>query len=308
MFNSNPVRGALPGVMDDIKRIIGLPEDKKDATGKKAKKDKKAVAEAVSGSEDEVDARVASDSDVSMGEDVDDKHYASRLAPSGSDSEDEDDDGAPQRTAYELSRDISLSPTPSDSGSDSLLATAQKTSKSKSKSKPENQSAASDFLPSLMGGYWSGSESEPEDDDVAAAGNVRRNRMGQQARRKLWEKKFGSGANHVKTQISAPNRDSGWDMRRGATDGQDARGAGRFGRGGRGGSGFGNNPRERFQGSGDRPSRPARDDRLARPAAGGRFSKPAADNKPIHPSWEAAKKAKEKKTNVAFEGKKVTFD
>ena len=35
---------------------------------------------------------------------------------------------------------------------------------------------------------------------------------------------------------------------------------------------------------------------------------PKKDEGPLHPSWEAARKAKEAKTNVTFQGKKVKFD
>ena len=37
-----------------------------------------------------------------------------------------------------------------------------------------------------------------------------------------------------------------------------------------------------------------------------RKPKPAA-NAPLHPSWEAAKKAKEQKKAIQFQGKKVVF-
>lgn len=305
LFNSNPVRDALPGIMEDIRKIIGVPDDKKEKAGKKAKKEMRVEPEDVSGSEEsdgeEEDGMVASDSDVSMGEDgIDPALYASRLAPSGSESESESDDKdneRPAKSRYDLARDISLSPTPSESDPDSPPATAQKSSKSKSL---KESASATTFLPSLtMGGYWSGSESEPEED--AGASNVRKNRMGQQARRKLWEKKYGAQANHVKKQKMGNDRDSGWDLRKGAVDAQDTRGKGKgkFGKG----RGFSNNPRDRGH-----PSRRPKDDRQRKPAGGRPSSKPAADNKPLHPSWEAARKAKEQKANMAFQGKKVTFD
>jgi hypothetical protein len=141
------------------------------------------------------------------------------------------------------------------------------------------------FLPSLMmGGYWSGSESEPEEIDEAPR---RKNRMGQQARRALWEKKYGAGANHVKEGKQKSNgRDGGWDPRKGATDGDGAR--------------------RRF-GTGSNTMALGTDKRTGSqrgPAAG----KKPQDDKPLHPSWEAARKAKEQKTMAAFQGKKVVFD
>lgn len=134
-----------------------------------------------------------------------------------------------------------------------------------------------------MGGYFSGSESEPEDGEAAPP--QRKNRMGQQARRALWEKKYGAKANHVKSakKEEKRSRDSGWDLRRGATDGSERRGRG-MGRGGHRGAGD-----SKRNGGGGKPG-------------------PVQDDKPLHPSWEAAKKAKEQKATAAFQGKKVVFD
>lgn len=84
---------------------------------------------------------------------------------------------------------------------------------------PTESIRTSSFLPSLMSGYISGSESEASslDDDLItskkqqkekknkgpAQKKVRKNRMGQQARRALAEKKFGTGANHIKKEKEA---------------------------------------------------------------------------------------------------------
>ncbi|KAF6227928.1 hypothetical protein HO133_007656 [Letharia lupina] len=162
------------------------------------------------------------------------------------------------------------------------------------------------FLPSLsLGGYWSGSDSASSDNDSSAANiEVRKNRMGQQARRALWEKKFGKNANHVKKQ--AQDRDQGWDARKGAQGlderGKRGRGRGGFGRGldaaGRGGSRGGG----RFAKSTGANSDPVVA-RKAKPSAAA-----AAAEGPLHPSWEAARKAKEQKKAVPFQGKKVVFD
>ncbi|CAD6563554.1 MAG: hypothetical protein ASARMPRED_000043 [Alectoria sarmentosa] len=162
---------------------------------------------------------------------------------------------------------------------------------------------ATTFLPSLsLSGYWSGSESASDIDSSAANIEVRKNRMGQQARRALWEKKFGKNANHVKKE--AQGRDQGWDARKGAqgVDERDkrerGRGRGGFGRGadtGRGGGRGGG----RFAKSTGANSDPVVA-RKARPSA-------AAEG-PLHPSWEAARKAKEQKKAVPFQGKKVVFD
>ncbi len=51
----------------------------------------------------------------------------------------------------------------------------------------------SSFLPTLAAQYISGSESDSEEEE-----QTRKNRRGQRARREIWEKKFGRGANHVR--------------------------------------------------------------------------------------------------------------
>ena len=101
------------------------------------------------------------------------------------------------------------------------------------------------------------------------------------------------------------DRDEGWDARRGArgADERRKRGRGR-GRGGLGGlrgeeGGGGGRGRGRGPISSGANSGPVAV-RKGKAAA-------AADDGPLHPSWEAAKKAKEKKQTVAFEGKKVVF-
>ena len=150
------------------------------------------------------------------------------------------------------------------------------------------------FLPSLtMGGYWSGSESDVENGNTnVVAPATKKNRKGQQERRAIAEKKFGVNANHLKGR----RRDGGWDAKKGATEskGMVARkGKDRasFGTGrGRGGTRFSEAYRlgdkaRHFREGGVKPK----------------------DEGPLHPSWEAAKKAKEQKPQ-SFAGKKVVFD
>ncbi|KAK6837305.1 BUD22 like protein [Aspergillus parasiticus SU-1] len=319
LYKSNPVKNAFPNIMTDIKKLLGVEEvaggkkekgkeagSKESAT--KTKTEQRAVS--VSDSEPE-DPRIAAaaakfdeeegderseggeesegDEVMSDAESIDYAQFDSRLAP-GSEDEDEegadgaasDDGGSDGGVNLQAPSDMSISRSPSP---DSPPAKKQK-AKSSTSSAPATSTT---FLPSLtMGGYFSGSESEPEDIDGQQP--RRKNRMGQQARRALWEKKYGSGANHVKQQQQQQkrSRDSGWDMRRGATDGSE---------GPRGRRGQGRGPAGRSQHGGDRPQRG--------PPAQRR--KPE-DDKPLHPSWEAAKRAKEQKATAAFQGKKVTFD
>ena len=143
------------------------------------------------------------------------------------------------------------------------------------------------FLPSLsMGGYISGSESDPGSSDVDAGDlQIKKNRRGQRARRAIWEKKYGSGARHVKKDVES--RDAGWDARKGATEAKA--------------------PRERKKaktaGEGVHPSANGMQDTRRGPKKGNRD-----DEGKLHPSWEAAKQAKEAKRKITFSGTKVTFD
>lgn len=220
--------------------------------------------------------------------DEDLSQFDTRLAP-GSDSEadsesgDEDDD-----LGNNASDSISRSPSPSLSGADS--PPPKKAKATKGSAAPAQNTT---FLPSLMaGGYWSGSEEAT--DEEADAQPKRKNRMGQQARRALWEKKFGAGANHVKEeQIAAKygGRDNGWDTKLGATDS----GRGRGGKRGGFGGGFGRPNRHTESGASSGGQKP------------GKPKGPPKDEGPLHPSWEAKRKAKEQ-APVAFAGKKMTFD
>jgi alpha-galactosidase/6-phospho-beta-glucosidase family protein len=123
-----------------------------------------------------------------------------------------------------------------------------------------------------MSGYVSGGDSDPDADWYKMQGKKkgppekkeRKNRMGQQARRALWEKKFGKRANHVQKEE------------------QEAR-----------------EKRERKE---------AKAAKKASAVAGEK-----AQEGPLHPSWEAARKAKEKQAQVAAammkpQGKKITFN
>lgn len=234
------------------------------------------------------DQQVAFDPDNEQ--EVDFSMYEARLA--GSSDSDSEDDITPQPHSISL-RNIRHAQTADTSTSRSSSVSDSSTSPPPKERKPNVASTASNstFIPSLMGGYWSGSDSAEDNDDTMER-KERKNRMGQQARRLLWEKKFGNKANHLKGQ----ERDEGWDSRKGA--------GGSNGRGGRGrgrGRDYDRGP-GRNQGLGDRIHRSeANSDPVASRVKGKK------EDGPLHPSWEAAKKAKELKKNVAFQGKKVVF-
>ncbi|KAI1271549.1 Bud-site selection protein [Xylaria sp. FL0933] len=176
------------------------------------------------------------------------------------------------------------------------------------------------FLPSLMGGYISGSESA-SDVDVAPA--ARKNRRGQKARQAIWEKKYGEKAKHLSKEIDS--RSSGWDMKRGAVE--DTAKPWKKGIA---------NPFEKNHVHPDRQKQMnGEDDRQTKGKGGSRDNRDRSqprqhqqdrgqsfqaekpkprppptrdDTGPLHPSWAAAKKAKEGAQKVEFKGKKVTFD
>lgn len=173
------------------------------------------------------------------------------------------------------------------------VATSEKASKS-SKTKPTN----STFLPTLMGGYISGSESA-SDVDVAP---VRKNRRGQRARQKIWEKKYGEKARHLQKQ-AAKGRDAGWDPKRGAVDGESAK---PWKRGIR-------NPLQDRDKDKPKPKDSGTDAVQTKKQQAPPKREPPKrardDSGPLHPSWEAKKQAKAKEQLTApFQGKKITFD
>ncbi len=135
----------------------------------------------------------------------------------------------------------------------------------------------------------SGSESATDEDTPTR----RKNRPGQQARRALWEKKFGSEANHLKAQASSKGRDKDWDPKRGAR----SEGERRFRAGGKSSKLVSMNNKETSI-SGN----------AIVVKSGERGKGKRDDTGPLHPSWEAAKKAKEAKQTASFQGKRVVFE
>lgn len=204
--------------------------------------------------------------------------------------EDEDSgsipDDAESSSEFEGFSDAPQEPESDNESSSSSLSPLPK----KKKSKPQASEPAplntggSAFFPSLMAGYISGSESEASDIDVAPS--THKNRRGQRARQAIWEKKFKEQAKHLKKQQE--KRDSGWDAKRGAVGGDY------------------NKPWKR----GIR--NPLASDANAvdlGPAPRKEPVKKRDDTGPLHPSWEAKRKAKEAQSaSVPFQGKKITFD
>ena len=171
--------------------------------------------------------------------------------------------------------------------------------KQKTDKAPKAAPKDSTFLPSLMGGYVSGSESA-SDVDVEPP----KKRRGQRARQAIWEKKYGSGAKHLQKEILEQKygRDNGWDMKRGAVgDGGNAGRRTPWKQGvsnpvSKDNSNQRNTPADRGQRrpqqQEERPRRPTKKD----------------DEGPLHPSWVARKQAKDAQKGASFAGSKITFD
>ena len=313
LFKSNPVKNVVPKVVADIRNLLRVDQDRSrgyeeikkeekeirypDPGGKKAAEETEededeeeedaeemvAKSNSNSGSVDNTedqDERFRAGADT-YSESADYAQFDSRIAASSS-SENEDE------AAEEVEGHTHRQPSP-----------PLKKSKSKEKGPPKSTT----FLPSLMmGGYWSGSESDGQEEEEDGVGGKpgRKNRMGQQARRALWEKKYGARANHLQKQAKGKNkkkgknadlvdsRDSGWDMRKGATEpDEDARAR---------------------RGVGQRRGTKQRDQNAGPIMRSDNLGSKKDNNKALHPSWEAAKRAKEQGADVSFQGKKITFD
>lgn len=258
-------------------------------------------------------------------ESIDYDAYESRLADSEEESDSLDEGGvkvaqsntpshdeSPQETQYTIP---TYDPSHSLSHSSSVPSQSPPPPSSRSISKPAKATPLpkaptkqTTFLPSLIGGYFSGSDSAPEEDETAVALlKPRKNRRGQQERRAIWEKKFGSRAKHIQqqqqqTQGRPGDRDAGWDARRGASEAGGRRGQGR------GRVGIERDNRAKRTNRGSIISSGANSDPLGE-RRGARKQRGRTEA-PLHPSWEAKKKAKEKAGSkaVAFQGKKVVFD
>ncbi|KAL1649496.1 hypothetical protein SLS58_001552 [Diplodia intermedia] len=324
LFNANPTKEAMAEVVRDVRAILGLDDEAKGPRAKRARGEEKAgkkgkkveVVESSSGDDDggeeeEVGDEESGEDNGGDGAEWDSEEFAGfsdRIAASSDEeSEDGDVEIKLKKGPYQPVRDLSFTPpssreaSPSASSepafSDEEEESSEQEPKAKAKSKEKAAVVAnkSTFLPSLSAvGYISGSDSEAEDLDDEIAPQ-KKNRRGQRARQQLWEKKYGKGAKHLakQTEKQKKDRNAGWDAKRGAVDGDGGR-KGKFGRDKRDFSSGGRGPK-------------ATDANLVEL---GKKKNHRDDGGKLHPSWEAAKLAKEKAKlgNAQFQGKKITFD
>lgn len=315
LYNAKPVKVVMTQIMGFIYAAIGIKSpttkgqsdrkvSKKDGTAEESQRTKVATHDQNDGEADSVMAEDLESEPANWEFDsgIDDQ-YLSRLASSSEDEEEEEDDRGEeeghkdQRSSSKQSktlhaRDLSITPSVSDAESDSEASESPgPVTKVKRASKPERTKGGSTFLPTLMGGYLSGEESATDNEDVAPP--PRKNRRGQRARREIWEKKYGAKAAHLKKEAEKA-KNVVWDPKRGAVTAKDR--AVRKGR-----NGF---VRSREQVTGENAIPVASRNR----GVTGPTEKEKRDAKPLHPSWIAARKAKEEKKAASFEGKKIVFD
>ncbi|CCE72925.1 Piso0_000530 [Millerozyma farinosa CBS 7064] len=210
----------------------------------------------------------------------------------GSDSEDNDEEsnqGRSNEVNYnevtdeesedELSED-ELSPNTSDEEDDSEKDVNKEKKKEKKNSKPYK-------LPELAVGYFSGDSDDDiadvdDDDVVREATTKRKNRRGQRARQKLWAKKFGKEATHIKKKIDHAQQER--EKKQKEFEERERR----------------RQLKRQRENDNEYSSKPSDSSTSREPESNSRIDI-------NHPSWEAKKKAEEKIKNAKFQGKKLKF-
>ncbi|EIW59470.1 Bud-site selection protein [Trametes versicolor FP-101664 SS1] len=157
---------------------------------------------------------------------------------------------------------------------------------------PKTKVGESTFLPSLAVGFTRGDSDASDLSDADDA--PRKNRRGQRARRAIWEKKYGRNANHVKNGAPPP-QDPRQRNGKGAKGGPPRSGAPPLAKA----------PIFKPRSTGPTPAPidggwPTRTTGAraavgaSAPARGNAGASAKSDDKPLHPSWEAKKRMKEK--------------
>ncbi|KAL8654258.1 MAG: hypothetical protein Q9226_003508 [Calogaya cf. arnoldii] len=324
LFNSQPVKKAMDDAMSKVCSELGLEEVLHLRKKRKRKKDFEQqletsnhddlehVTESTPRGSPKTSVLPSTSEDVSensSSEDHSEYEKYKRLFGSSDDSCDSDNisidyDALRRASAGPLNGEVSLSPSPVFSATSTAMDSPPPHEK-KAPEKSTRSSKATTFLPSLsMGGYWSGSEPASDVDD-SLDGQPRKNRRGQRERRMIAEKKFGQNAKHVKQQGRLQERDRGWDPREGAQPEETGKSAEtRHGRGRDGSTQL----RQTGPRSGKRAPMTSSGANSDPVIPRNHTTKTKAAEGPLHPSWQAAKKAKEQKQTAKFQGKRMTFD
>ncbi|GJE97132.1 Bud-site selection protein [Phanerochaete sordida] len=278
-------------------------ESEDEAPARPAKKAKVAPAESGDESEEDSDAEGEAHSRVAVSDDeeAEDDGWESGTVQGDSDGEGEEDSSEEESDSEAAAADSEDSDEEDEDEEEPAVRKKPSSSKVAPPKASSSKQGESTFLPSLSVGYTRGdsdasdlSDAEVKRADVA----VKKNRRGQRARQLIWERKYGKNANHVKKQQDA-GPEKGPQARWGARDASGPRDSRKpFGRPQNSGP---PRPQGHFAG-------PQRGPPPSRAPAGPPARK--TDDKPLHPSWEAKRKLKEKQ-NPAFaapQGKKIVFE
>ena len=310
LLSTKAARDLLAALEASVDLVLGTKKERRqnsDAAEKTAVAARSAEGEDDSSSSDnaasDIDEGAASESEEensddeaarspSVDEDALVSQYAGMLA--ASDEEDDDPDG------YHLDPNVDYNEVtdeePDQSADETIQPDADDSSDSDSSAPPLKKQKTSKTkvqLPALMAGYYSGDDdSDAEEHDLAGKAEPleppkRKNRRGQRARQKIWEKKYGRNAKHIQQQFEKEREERARKQReyeeraakRAAKEAELAR------------------------------TRPAFKDsaiRAAEPGAAKSAAKPVAQE--LHPSWEAKKLSQEKQKAAKFQGKKIVFD
>jgi hypothetical protein len=340
LMGSAPVREVADVVVERVMNVLGLDTV---VAGKEKAKTEEVVAKRAnapgkasdltrvdgdqwSGSEDELDKGMESADELDSGDDIP-PNKPSQHIQDVSDIEMDDSSefsGFSDRIASSSPESEVSSSRPEITNAPLLVAKRPPKPGAKSQAKaPPAPPSSTAFLPSLMlGGYYSGSESGSEIEDIEDIdGKPRKNRRGQRERQKIAEAKFGGRAKNLLNAKEKKGRDGGWDARKGAMEtGREREGSGRFnGKGrmriarpeGTGASAIGA-ANSSTQGNSRRPTG-ANGDVLG--TGPGKKESTKDNGGVMHPSWEAARKRKEQGSKITIDtglgggvGKKITFD
>lgn len=279
LMNSDKYKDLIAGFNSSMNMFLGIRKDRKKIEKENSKEDVRTQALKEPERREKIDlgkeADQSSESDQENDEEFDEnllKEYDNMLVGS------EDDEGH-----YELDPTSDYNEKTDDELSDNEAELEDEEEDINNSEHPPKKKLKYE-LPEIMGGYYSGEDSAIEEDlanDKVAKEQIslkgqRKNRRGQRARRKIWEQKFGTKANHIikERKLYAEKRER--------------------------------KQKEYEERAAKRSAKAAAMAAVVPPNGVEQQlrSSPTAD----HPSWIAKREAEAKLKNAKFEGKKVKFD
>ncbi|AQZ15343.1 BUD22 (YMR014W) [Zygosaccharomyces parabailii] len=286
-MNSDKYKDLIAGFSSSMNTFLGIRKDKKKIEKENSKEDARKQVVTESGRREKIDQREeadqSSESDQKDEEEFDEnllKEYDNMLVGS------EDDEGH-----YELDPSGGYNEKTDEELSDNEAEHEHEEEDINNSEHPPKKKLKYE-LPELMGGYYSGEDSAIVEDlanDKVAKEQIslkgeRKNRRGQRARRKIWEQKFGTKANHImkERKLFAEKREK--------------------------------KQKEYEERVAKRSAKAAAMAAVVPPKAveqqlrSSSKLKKAEPSSADHPSWIAKREAEAKLKNAKFEGKRVIFD